>query len=119
VEDLPCWLSSSLKERFLLVEHMEVVVIIEEGVFFFASDQLWRRETIGLGLSIELGPCSYMQIQYGEIWSTKHLEGFMAPFEYRGDTSIFTTSGSIDAPLLDTKIHTLISRWSQLSLVGC
>jgi hypothetical protein len=31
-----------------------VVVVIEGGkwVFFFVSDQLWRRETTGLGLNI-------------------------------------------------------------------
>jgi hypothetical protein len=37
----------------LLREAMEVVVIIEEGVSFFACAQLWRREIIGLGLHIE------------------------------------------------------------------
>jgi hypothetical protein len=30
-----------------------MVAIIEEGVFFFSSDQLWRRETVGLGLNIK------------------------------------------------------------------
>jgi hypothetical protein len=33
----------------------------------------------------------------------------MAPFECRGDTSIFTASGSNDTPLPDTEIHPLAS----------
>jgi hypothetical protein len=46
-----------VKGRFLLGEAMEAVVVIEEeGVFFCACDQLWRRETIGLGLNIEHRP---------------------------------------------------------------
>jgi hypothetical protein len=43
-----------LKGHFLLDEVIEAVVIIEDGVFFFANGQLWRRETIGLVLNIEL-----------------------------------------------------------------
>jgi hypothetical protein len=34
-----------------------------------------------------------VQIQY-ETCSTERVEGFMASFEYRGDTSIFIASGS-------------------------
>jgi hypothetical protein len=40
----------------LLGEAIDVVVIVEEWVFFFACDQLWRRETIDLGLNIEHRP---------------------------------------------------------------
>jgi hypothetical protein len=47
------------------------------------------------------------QIQYDEMCYTEHAEGLMAPFEYLGDTSIFTTSGNNDAPLSDTKMHPL------------
>jgi hypothetical protein len=50
-----------------------------------------------------------MQIQYDETCNTEHAEDFMAPFKYQGDTYVFTETGSIDAPLPDTKIHPLTS----------
>jgi hypothetical protein len=50
-----------------------------------------------------------MQNQYDKMCNTERVEGFMAPFEYRGDASVSTTSSSNDASLLDTKLHPLTS----------
>jgi hypothetical protein len=47
------------------------------------------------------------QIQYDEACNSECKEGFMASLEYRGYASLFTTLGSNDAPLSDTKLHPL------------
>jgi hypothetical protein len=39
----------------------------------------------------------------------KHIQSFMARFEYRGDTFVFTASGGNDAPMLDTNNQPMTS----------